>query len=573
MTGSGTPPCGREIDGLKRWLWGRGPASLAERTRRRVTLHLIPYLFFLYILAYLDRVNVSVAALRMAASPAEGGLGFSQDVIGFGAGIFFWGYWILEVPSTLSVLKWGARWVFVRILVLWGLACVLVGSVGTPFADSLFAWLPQLDPAIWGSGIAGFVNGLASEPKNQFYVFRFLLGFFEGGFFPSVILYLSLWFRPEDRARAIAGFMAAIPLSSVIGMPISGLLLDLHWFDLPGWRWIFILQGALPVLAGFATLFFLPDRPEHAAWLPEEERAYLVAELHREQQHRKAHSFHSWSGQLGTVLLLTLVYFGLNVSSYGLQMFLPKIIKTQTGLTDVGASLVAASFYLIAFVAMLVNGRHSDHTHERIGHVAVPLLCLAVGTAAAAALTGQGLWPVFVMVFVVGTFMFAHLPAFWPLPTKFLGATAAAAAIGFINMIGNLGGSVGPMIVGSSAGPSTSQRAATAATAIGSFGPFGQIGGLITPAAVMEHGESFIDFRSALFRLAPFPAAAAAIVLIIWLLRRKQLAARPEQGEVQVVDTTETLLISASLTSSSMKDTKEHEERQKPTKEKQGPEG
>jgi ACS family tartrate transporter-like MFS transporter len=521
MTNPGTSPPVRLADHLMRLVWRSEPANLAERARRRVTLHLVPYLFFLYILAYLDRVNVSVAALRMAEPPDVGGLGFLQTTIGFGAGIFFWGYWVLEVPSTLSVLRWGARWVFVRILVLWGLACVLVGLVGTPWEEAAFGWLGGPVGDVIFHGIGGLAHLFSFDPGpldqlvvRQFYFFRFLLGFFEGGFFPSVILYLSLWFRPEDRARAIAGFMAAIPLSSLIGIPISGLLLELNWFDLPGWRWIFILQGALPVLAGFATLFCLPDRPEHARWLPEDERRYLVAALHREQQHKQAHGFSSWSGQLGTVLLLTLVYFGLNVSSYGLQMFLPKIIKSQTGLSDVWASLVAAPFYLIALVAMLLNGLHSDRTQERIAHVAVPLLGLALGTAAVAVLAGQGLWPVFVMVFVVGAFMFAHLPAFWPLPTKFLGATAAAAAIGFINMIGNLGGFVGPTVVGN---------------------------------AVAEQGAGPVDFRAALFRLAPFPAASALIIVLIWYLRRQQLAAEPEPGEVQVVDTTETLLVSAAL--------------------------
>jgi MFS family permease len=537
MNDNGSPTSSRLAETLMRWLWRRPAAGLAERARRRVTVYLVPYLFFLYILAYLDRVNVSVAALRMVHPVSEGGLGFTQSIIGFGAGIFFWGYWILEVPSTLSVLRWGARWVFVRILVLWGLACVLVGLVGTPFADSLFSWLPTVNPQAgvlvgldrasdflfgwlateplgWGSGLAHFINGLPTEPANQFYFFRFMLGFFEGGFFPSVILYLSLWFRAEDRAKAIAGFMAAIPISSMLGTPLSGLLLNLDWLDLPGWRWIFILQGAAPVVAGVVTLFFLPDRPEHARWLPEDERACLVAALRREHHGKQGHGPGAWAGQLGTVLLLTAVYFGLNVSSYGITMFLPAIIKSQTGLSDVWVSLVAAPFYLVALVAMLVNGRHSDRRHERIAHVAVPLACLGLALAAVAALDGRGLWPVCVMVFVVGTFMYAHLPAFWPLPTKFLGVAAAAAAIGFINMIGNLGGSVGPMVVGNTVS-----------------------GGA---------GEA-LHFGPALAKLALFPLAAAVIVVAIGITRRKQLAARPEAGEVQVVDTTETVLVSASL--------------------------
>ncbi len=243
--------------------WRKPPNSLAERTRRRVSLHLIPYLFFLYILAYLDRVNVSVAQLDMIEPPLQGsltsavgllaspqgqgsflaiggflagradplgvgGLGFDSAIIGFGAGIFFWGYWILEIPSTVSVVRWGARWVFVRILILWGLCAALIGAIGTPFGAALFAWLPHLSEhsAMPGlSAAAQFINRLHDSPICQFYFFRIMLGFFEGGFFPSVIVYLSHWFRSEDRAKAIAAFMAAIPLSSVLGSPLSGLIL------------------------------------------------------------------------------------------------------------------------------------------------------------------------------------------------------------------------------------------------------------------------------------------------------------------------------------------------------------
>src|SRR5262245_23858856 len=266
------------------------PPTLAEQTRRRVVVRLIPFLFFLYILAYVDRTNVAVAKLGMQKDPSQGGLGFGDEVIGFGAGIFFWGYWILEIPSTLSVLRWGARWVFFRILILWGVCCALIGTIGTPWANTAFGWLPSFhpDPAV-----------------NQFYVLRFMLGFFEGGFFPSVILYLSLWFPPRDRARAIAVFMAAIPASSLLGAPVSGLMLQMDAFGVVGWRWIFILQGLAPILAAFATLFVLPDGPEQAAWLRPEERAWLLAELEAEKARRAAHAPAGWAAQAGAVVLLT----------------------------------------------------------------------------------------------------------------------------------------------------------------------------------------------------------------------------------------------------------------------------
>ena len=468
MTSNGANPPG----GIRAWLtarrWLPGDEPLAERTRRRVTLHLIPWLFFLYILAYLDRVNVSVAALAMELPPEEGGLGFSRKVIGFGAGIFFWGYWILEIPSTVSVVRWGARWVFVRILVLWGLCAALVGCIGMPFADSLFSWLPYLH----------------DNPVHQFYFFRFMLGFFEGGFFPSVIVYLSHWFRTEDRAKAIASFMSAIPLSSMLGVPLSGLLLKVDWLGLAGWRWIFILEGLAPIAAGVATLFMLPDRPHKAKWLPPEERDWLTGELDRE--HRSKHGHGMWARHLGMVLLLTGVYFALNVTSYGLSMFMPAIIKSQSGLSSELASLVAALPYLMALSAMLVNGWHSDRKGERIWHVATPLTLLSLGIFLVILLDGVPLLPVFAIILCVGPFMYAHLPAFWPIPTMFLGATAAASAIGFINMIGNLGGSVGPMLVGA------------AATDRASFAP-------------------------ALLLIAPWPFVGGLVILIVGYIRRRSL--------------------------------------------------
>lgn len=484
-------------------VWRKPAGDVAERTRRRVVIHLIPFLFFLYILAYLDRVNVSVAQLAMEEPSLQvsvasavglmgtpqgsglfqglssflagrtepfgvGGLGFDRQIIGFGAGLFFLGYWILEIPSTVTVERRGARWVFVRILVLWGICATLVGAIGTSFGSSLFGWLPLL----------------RDHPVNQFYFFRFMLGFFEGGFFPSVIVYLSNWFRAEDRAKAIASFMAAIPLSSMLGVPFSGMLLKVHWFGIPGWRWIFILEGVAPILAGCATIFFLPDRPSKAPWLPPEERAWLMEQLEREHLAKKNQGHAAWVRHVGIVLLLTIVYFCLNVTSYGLSMFMPAIIKSQSGASSEVASYLAALPYVMGLLAMLINGWHSDRTRERPWHVAVPLSLLSMSIFLAAGLDGKGAWPVIVMILCVGTFMYAHLPAFWPIPTMFLGATAAASAIGFINMIGNLGGFLGPKLVG-------------------------------------EAAKGQASFAPALLILAPFPLISVGIILIVGYFRRK----------------------------------------------------
>jgi MFS transporter, ACS family, tartrate transporter len=481
-----------EIDRFgDRWMnivWRKPPADIGERTRRRVTLHLVPFLFFLYILAYLDRVNVSVAQLQMITPVEKGGLGFTEEEIGIGFGLFFWGYWVLEIPSTISVVKWGARWVFVRILILWGICASIMGFIGLPAMNHAFGMLPIL-PTDWPvlGGAFGWVNALRDSPKHQFFFLRILLGFFEGGFFPSVIVYLSLWFRPKDRAKAIATFMIAIPLSSALGMPISGLLLNLDWLGLHGWRWIFILEGILPIVAGIFTIFLLPNRPKNAKWLPADERAWLERELGNESEQLKAHSHWGWTHHIGMVLVLTLVYFGLNVVSYGLSNFMPAIIKSESGLGNTLASILASLPYVMSFMAMLVNGWHSDKTGERPWHVAIPLALVGCGVIVVAMTMGMGWLPVLLMIFWVGTCLYSYLPPFWPIPTMFLGATAAASAIGFINMIGNLGGSLGPYLVGKA-------KTQDASFAVG------------------------------LFKLAPWPIASGLIVLIVAYVRRRSPA-------------------------------------------------
>ncbi len=248
----------------------------------------------------------------------------------------------------------------------------------------------------------------------------------------------------------MATFMAAIPVSSLIGSPVSGLMLDIDWGGLPGWRWIFILQGVAPVVAGFVTLFYLSDRPETARWLPPDEKEWLLGELRTEALAKRRRGHWEWLGQAGTVLLLTAFYFCMNVTSYGLSIFMPTILQTQLpGLSDTMASVLAGLPYVMGLAGMLINGWHSDKTRERIGHAVVPLTCLSISIFLAAQTDGYGLAPALIMIFLVGTFLYAHHPAFWPIPSAFLGATAAASAIGFINMIGTLGGFFGPAMMGS----------------------------------------------------------------------------------------------------------------------------
>ena len=477
-------------ESLMRWFWLGRPAaiSVGERARRRVWVHLLPVLFCLYILAYVDRSNISVAKFGMNRSPANGGLGFDESILGFGSGVFFWGYWILEIPSTLSVERRGARWVFLRILILWGLCAALMGFMGMPLLENLFGWLPRLPDFRGWPGLSAITrhwNGLGTNAESQFYFLRFMLGFFEGGFFPTVVMYLSIWFNTEHRAKAMASFMAAIPLSNFLGTPLSQWIGDhVHWGDLAGWRWVYILEGTAAVLAGVAVLFSLPDRPHSVVWLPPEEKDWLLNELDAERRGRAAREHGSWREHLGIVALLTVVYFCQGAVAYGLSTFMPSIVKAEVGSSEQHAAWITAFFYLVAFIGMQLNGWHSDRRQERIWHTATPTIMVGCGLLLVSYFQQAPLLGAFALFFLVGGGLYTHMPAFWAIPTLFLSSTAAASAIGFINMVGNLGGSVGPMIVGDAAKNN--------------------------------------DFATGLWRIAIFPLIGASTVLLIGYLRSRR---------------------------------------------------
>jgi MFS transporter, ACS family, tartrate transporter len=481
-------------DQLAGWFWlGRPPAdSVGERARRRVWVHLVPILFALYILAYVDRSNVSVAAFGMSRPTTEQGLGFEPDVIGFGSGMFFWLYWVLEIPSTISVHRRGARWVFCRILVLWGCCAILMGFMGMPLLQALFGWLPHLpEPSTlpppelrpWLVKLAWHWNRLASNAESQFYFLRLALGFFEGGFFPTVVMYLSIWFKAEHRAKAMASFMAAMPLAIALGSPVSQWISEhVRLTGLAGWRWIFILEGVAPVLAGLGVLLCLPDRPEKAKWLPADERDWLLAELDEEHRSRAARERGGWQRNAGLVALLTVVYFSQNVFIYGVLFFMPSIVKSLAGTSETLSTWIAALVFLMAFLGMQLNGWHSDRKHERFWHVALPMLIVGAGFLLVSHFYQSPQIAGAVLIAMVGFCLYAHLPAFWPIPTMFLGSVAAASAIGFINMVGNLGGSVGPAIIGEAAKNK--------------------------------------DFATGLWRIAIFPFIGASVTLLVGYLRR-----------------------------------------------------
>jgi D-galactonate transporter len=389
------------------------------RTIAKVSKRLIPFLIVCYFVAYLDRVNVGFAALTMNQD-----LGLSQTAFGFGAGIFFIAYFIFEVPSNLLLERFGARKWIARIMLSWG---ILSGTM---------AFIPAIARA----------TGLGNE--NTFYLVRVLLGAAEAGFFPGIIFYLTLWFPAEYRARIVGYFMAAIPLSTVIGAPISGALLYLHGgLGFAGWQWLFIIEAVPAIILAGVVFFYLTDRPADAAWLAPDERSWLAERLTLEQRQRQAVRDYSVAEALVNprVIGLSLVYFGAVATNYGLSFFLPQIVKTF-GLNTFLTTLVSATPYAVGLVGMVWWGRRSDRVAERRFHNAFPLFVAAAGIAVSTALDDPTLK--MIALCVAGFGIFACLPVFWTLPTAFLSGAAAACGIAVINSIGNLAGFAGPFAMG-----------------------------------------------------------------------------------------------------------------------------
>lgn len=383
----------------------------AERTRRRITRHLMPFLFLLYIFNYLNRVNVGYAALQMT-----GELGFSNTVFGLGAGIFFIGYFILQIPSTLLTELWSARLFITFSLIVWGALAALCGLI---------------------------------ETAQQFYWVRFLLGAAQAGFFPGVIVYLTHWFRYQDRAKAVAMFMMAIPASNMVGAVIAATLMRINWLGWGGWRWLLILEGLPTVLLGIVAYFYLTDRPKDARWLDEDGRKWITDELEREKEAKKN------SRKLSTlealrhpqVILLALACFCYITNSVGLGSWLPKIVQGISGLSTTQVILLSGIPWLVAIPMMLITAWHSDKTRERRWHAAIALFLVGI-TLSMAIAAGNHL--VLAMVaFSAATMALYSFPSpFWALPTIFLTGPAAAASIALINATGNLGGFAGPYMIG-----------------------------------------------------------------------------------------------------------------------------
>lgn len=384
---------------------------IEQRARRRIARRILPFLLLLYIIAFMDRVNVAYAALTMSHD-----LGFSDRVFGFGAGIFFIGYVILEIPGAVIVERWSARRWLARIMISWGLLTILVGFVHT---------------------------------AHQFYSARFLLGAAEAGFFPGLIVYLTHWFRQQDRAKAIAAFMIGIPISSIVGSPLAGLILNVHWYGLAGWRWLFILEGIPAIVFGIVTIFYLTDWPHQARWLPVDEQEWITSELLREKQAKAAMRSYTIGQALRMpqVIQLALVYFFGDIGLYGFTIWFPTIFKRISGLPILTVTLLGSLPYIATLLAVLYVGWHSDRAHERRWHTAIPLFSGAITLILGIAFAPP-LWIQFALFILLAACVHCWQPSFWALPTTILGESSAAASIGLINSVGNLGGFAGPFLLG-----------------------------------------------------------------------------------------------------------------------------
>ncbi len=385
-------------------------SSLEQATMRRVAWRLIPFICLLYFIAFIDRVNIGFAALTMNKD-----LGFTSAVFGFGAGVFFFGYFLFEIPSNMILDKVGARLWIARVMISWGL-------ISAAFA---------------------FING-----EYSFYILRFLLGAAEAGFFPGIILYLSYWFPARYRAAVVSLFMAAAPISVVLGSPLSSALLELEGaMGLHGWQWMFLVEAVPAVLLGVVVLFFLTDRPEKATWLAPEQRDWLVSEMETERASRKAVARHGILAGMADlrVLALALVYFGTSAGLYTLGIWAPQIIR-GFGLSTMAVGFLNAVPPTIAVVAMILWARHSDRTGERTWHVVIACLVAASGLMLAGA--ASSVVAVIAALSLVNIGISAAKPPLWAMPTMFLSGSAAAVGIATINAIGNLGGFVGPWVIG-----------------------------------------------------------------------------------------------------------------------------
>jgi MFS transporter, ACS family, tartrate transporter len=389
-------------------------ADIEARTVRKTQVRLLPFMFILYIVAVLDRVNVGFAALTMNKQ-----LAISAQQFGLLAGIFFIGYFLFEIPSNILLHKIGARVWIGRILISWGVVSAATALVNTAM---------------------------------HLYLVRFLLGIAEAGFFPGMILYLTYWFRQREQAQAVAFFMTAQPVSAIIGGPISGVILDhVHWAGIPSWRWLFALEAVPAVILGFVVFVVLPNKPENAEFLSHEEKRWLEGELEREREAKmlKGNAHASIRGALTSprVWHLTTIYFFFIIGLYSMNFWLPTVIKAFSKLyTSTYVGMLVAVPHLCGLIAMIIISRHSDRTLERRYHAAIPAVVGGVALLFVGHMTSPVISITLLALMAIG--IDSSFGPFWSFPSQFLTGVAAASGIALINSIGNLGGFVGPYVIG-----------------------------------------------------------------------------------------------------------------------------
>ena len=378
--------------------------SSAEHTRRRIAVRLLPFVFLLYIINYLDRTSVAYAALGMARE-----LGFDDRVLGLGIGIFFLSYVPLQIPGAVLAERWSARGVICATMIVSGSLTALTAVVRTP---------------------------------AQLYLARLLLGAAEAGFFPAVIVYLSHWFIQEDRAKATSNFMAAIPVSLIIGSPVAGWILSHNWFMMEGWRWLFLLEGVPAILLGVVAFFFLTDWPSQARWLTLEQRQWVSRTLEEEKPPSRQSIGIGQALRSRTLLLLASAAFLQYFVGYSVIFWLPTILKNQSAFSDLQVGLFGAVPYVVALFAMLFNAWHSDKDRERRWHAAFPLFIGAAGFLCLTSLPTSNVMAVSFLSLICVPMAF--LPVFWAIPTEILSGSKAAVVVGTINALASLAGFAGP---------------------------------------------------------------------------------------------------------------------------------
>jgi MFS transporter, ACS family, tartrate transporter len=388
------------------------PIALELTTIRKLRLRILPFVFVLYVVSFIDRINIGFAALTMNRE-----LSIASQQFGLLAGIFFFGYFIFEIPSNLLLHKFGARVWLSRIIITWGVLAAITGLV---------------------------------RNVHQLYLLRFLLGLAEAGYFPGIVLYLTYWFRQREQAQAIALFLTGLPFTSILGAPLSGFILDrVHWLGLSSWRWLLILEAAPAILCGIATFLLLPSRPADASFLTEEEKAWLTAELATEERQKQGAHHISASQALANIRVWHIACIGitLNTAMYTLSFWLPQVVKAiAAGSSNTSVGLLVTIPYLVGLVAMVFVSRSSDRYLERRYHAAIP--AIIAGTALVSVNAAHSTFAVMALLCLAALGVYSVYGPLYSLPSEFLTGFAAASGIALISSVANLGGFVGPYLVG-----------------------------------------------------------------------------------------------------------------------------